>query len=97
MLYRGPQGTTELEPAVREALRLDREGRPDLSELEADTVVVLCDGATAEGPAWVAPLLSGPNQEACVVFHCVQIGGGGDGTLEALAEGTGGTFVSVPR
>ena len=96
MLYRAPQGGTELEPAVREALRLDRDGRPDLDELEADTVIVLCDGETAEGPEWVEPLLDGPNQEACLVFHCVQIGGGSDGTLEALAKGTGGTYVSVP-
>lgn len=96
MLYRDPEGGTQLEPAVREALRLDREQRPDLTELDADTVIVLCDGQTAEGPGWVEALLEGPNQEACVVFHCVQIGGGGDGTLEALAQGTGGTFVTVP-
>jgi hypothetical protein len=95
MLYRGPEGGTELEPAVREALHLDARGRPDLEALEADTVVVLCDGETAEGPGWVRALLEGPNQEAALVFHCVQIGGGGDGTLEALAQGSGGSFLVV--
>ena len=29
------------------------------------------------------------------MFHCVQIGTGGDGTLEKLASGTGGDFVRV--
>lgn len=95
MLYRGPDGGTELEPAVREAMELDARGRPDLDALEADTVVVLCDGETAEGPGWVRGLLEGPNQEAALVFHCVQIGGGGDGTLEALAKGSGGSYLVV--
>jgi hypothetical protein len=96
MLYRAPDGGTELAPAVREAMHLDARGRPDLERLEADSVVVLCDGETAEGPGWVRALLEGPNQEAALVFHCVQIGGGSDGTLEALANGTGGSYVSVP-
>jgi Mg-chelatase subunit ChlD len=96
MLYRGPDGGTELEPAVREAMRLDARGRPDLEALEADTVVVLCDGETAEGPGWVRALLEGPNQEAALRFHCVQIGGGSDGTLEALAAGSAGSYLVVP-
>ena len=93
--YRPPNGGTYLEPAVREVLRLDEEGRPDLRRLEADTVIVLCDGETSEGPGWVQALLEGPNEDAALAFHSVQIGGGDDGTLEALARGSGGDFVRV--
>jgi hypothetical protein len=95
MRYLGPDGATNLQPAVASAMELDALGRIDLARLEADTVIVLCDGETAEGPGWVRPLLEGANEEAALVFHCVQIGTGGDGTLERLAEGTGGEFVRV--
>jgi hypothetical protein len=91
----GPGGGTNLQPAVYEAVRADARGMPDLELLEEDTVVVLCDGETAEGPGWVAPFLAGPNEEAGLVFHCVQIGSAGDGTLEELAVETGGDFVLV--
>lgn len=93
--YHGPAGGTLLEPAIREVLRLDKRGRPDLGLLEADTVIVLCDGETSEGPGWVPALLAGPNEEAALAFHAVQIGGSDDGTLEALARGSGGDFVRV--
>lgn len=93
--YRTPEGGTFLEPAIRHVLRLDDEGRPDLSRLEADTVIVLCDGETAEGPGWVSALLEGPNEEAALAFHSVLIGGDDDGTLPALAAGSGGDFVKV--
>ncbi len=43
----------------------------------------------------VEPLLARVGAEACVVFHCVQIGAGGDGTLEALARLTGGEYLRV--
>jgi hypothetical protein len=91
----GPGGGTNLQPAVFEALHADASGTPDLEELEEDTVVVLCDGETAEGPSWVGPFLAGPNEQAGLVFHCVQIGSQGDGTLEELALETGGEFVLV--
>jgi hypothetical protein len=94
-IERIPAGGTQLRPAIEEAFELRRDGSVDLEQLEADTVVVLCDGATEEGPRWVAPLLARVNERACVVFHCVQIGPGGDGTLEALAAETGGDFVRV--
>jgi len=95
MSHNGPGGATHLQPAVAEAMRLDSRGRVNLSKLEADTVIVLCDGATAEGPGWVEPLMEGPNEAACLMFHSVQIGAGGDTTLERLAEQSGGDFLRV--
>jgi len=86
-----PAGDTCLRPAIEAALGLSGEsaGRP----LEADTIIVLCDGETSEGPSWVAPLLERVRDASQVRFHCVLIGTQGDGTLEALAEGTGGDFL----
>jgi hypothetical protein len=77
-------------------LRLDRSGTPNLERLEEDTVIVLCDGATAEGPGWVAPLLERVGAASAVAFHCVQLGsGGGDGALRLLAELSGGEYVET--
>ncbi len=90
-----PGGGTALQGAIARALRIAPDGTPDLAVLEADTVIVLCDGETAEGPGWVEPFLRAANQRARVVFHCVQIGASGDGTLEKLAAGSGGDFVRV--
>ena len=91
----GPGGATQLQPAVAAAMRLGSRGQVDLARLEADTMIVLCDGATAEGPHWMRPLMEGPNEEACLLFHSVQIGTAGDGTLERLAEESEGDFVRV--
>lgn len=91
---RQPKGGTELRPAIEHVLRLGRDGEPDLDKLEEDTVIVLCDGATAEGPGWVEPLIERVGPLCCVAFHCVQIGGGGgDGVLRQLAERSGGDYV----
>lgn len=91
-----PQGGTMLRPAISRALELDpKTGQPELAKLEADTVIVLCDGATAEGASWVQPLLRAVREATCVRFDCVQIGSGGDGTLQALADQSGGQFVHV--
>ena len=57
LLAREPGGGTRLAPAVREALMMDRDGHPDLERLQADTIVVLCDGETERGPRWVEPTL----------------------------------------
>lgn len=95
LLDREPGGGTHLRPAIDLALRLDRDGRLDLSKLEADTIIVLCDGETAEGRGWVKPLLASLAAESQVRIHCVLLGTRGDGTLEALAEGTGGDFVRI--
>lgn len=91
-----PRGGTQLYPGLAKALDLDPKTRePDLSRLEADTVIVLCDGATSEGPDWARGFLEQSCAEACLQFDCVQIGNRGNGTLEALAEGTGGQFLQV--
>jgi uncharacterized protein with von Willebrand factor type A (vWA) domain len=92
---RHPDGGTELREAVESVLRLDRRGTPDLARLEEDTVIVLCDGATAEGPQWVKSLFERVGAQCCVAFHCVQIGAGGDGTLEDLARWSGGEYRAV--
>jgi len=89
----GPDGSTELLPALEETLHLRHDGTVDLAALEVDTVIVLCDGETAQGPDWVEPLLERVLEPTRIVFHCVLIGDRGDGTLEALAEGSGGTFL----
>ena len=91
----GPKGGTRLMPAVMRVLELDGQGQVDLERLEADTVIVLCDGATEEGASWVEPLIAKANQTAMLVFHTVQIGAGGDGTLERLAELTGGESLRI--
>jgi hypothetical protein len=43
----------------------------------------------------VLPFLQRNNAKARITFHCVQIGPGGDGTLELLASETGGDFRRV--
>ncbi len=92
--YHKPDGGTELRRAIEHVLRLDRAGEPVLARLEEDTVIVLCDGATAEGPSWIEPLFERVGSAACVAFHCVMIGRGqGDGALRALAEQSGGAYV----
>lgn len=95
LLERYPDGATNLRPAIELALQLDRDGDVDLDKLEADTIIVLCDGETTDGPGWVQPLLDRVNTDARVVFHCVHIGSRDDGTLRLLAEGTGGEFVTI--
>ncbi len=97
LLYNGPEGGTLLRAAVEQALELDRDGSVDLSKLESDTIVVLCDGVTHEGSDWVAPTLDRIHDRAQVVFHCVQIGKEGDGTLEALSQKTGGDYIRIVR
>jgi hypothetical protein len=93
--YQQPRGGTFLRPAIEHVFELDSRGRPDLARLEADSVVVLCDGATSEGPVWIARLLERVNDDACLAFHGVRIGPRGDGALELLAELSGGEFVEV--
>jgi hypothetical protein len=90
-----PGGGTLLFGGIALALDLDRGGGIGAGGVEADTVIVLCDGDTAVGPSWVGPWLERVNDGAQLVFHCVQIGGGGDGTLERLAAGTGGVFLRI--
>ena len=74
---------------------MDDRGDPDMERLEADTIVVLCDGETERGPRWVQPTLERVLPHHPLVFHCVLLGGRGDGTLRALAEGSGGSYLRV--
>jgi von Willebrand factor type A domain len=94
-LRRPPQGGTQLRHGVELGMGLKTDGALDLDKLEADTLVVLCDGQTSDGKNWVLPVLRRVNPRARIVIHGVQIGDGGDGTLELLAETTGGDFVRV--
>ena len=92
-----PGGGTELRRGLLKALGCDRDGRINPERLEADTLVVLCDGATAQGPGWVTDWIGRTGEDLQLVIHGVQIGAFGDGTLEALAHGTGGQFVRIQR
>jgi hypothetical protein len=91
-----PNGGTALRAGIEAALQVDSRGVVQLQKLEADTVIVLCDGDTNEGPGWVEQFLAVTNVLARVVFYCVQIGGSGDGTLQALSRGSQGEFVQIP-
>ena len=91
-----PNGGTALRMGVEAALQVDPRRGLQLEKLEADTVIVLCDGDTIEGSGWVERFLKDVNSTARVVFYAVQIGGTGDGTLEALVRGSGGEFVHIP-
>lgn len=95
LLKQSPEGGTHLRPAIEEALKLDRSGLPDLKSLEADTIIVLCDGETEEGSAWVRPMLDRVLPIYPVVFHAVHLGNRSDGALQALAEGSGGSYIRV--
>jgi uncharacterized protein with von Willebrand factor type A (vWA) domain len=81
-----PGGGTRLRDAVESALEV----APD-----ADTLVVLCDGRTDEGPHWVVPTLRRLEASRGLVVHAVRVGAAGDGTLEALTRETGGDLVRV--
>lgn len=95
ILDAGASGGTELWGGVRQAMEVDGAGHVQLEKLEADTIIVLCDGETQEGPSWVEPFLKRENDGARVVFHAVQLGETGDGTLEALAGLSGGQFLRI--
>ena len=90
-----PEGGTMLRSAIESVLRIGADDSPDIGRIEEDTVIVLCDGETTDGPAWVEPLLARINGDACMEFDCVQIGSAGDGTLQKLAELSGGKCVRV--
>ncbi|MEM7515424.1 MAG: VWA domain-containing protein [Planctomycetota bacterium] len=95
LLRRKPDGGTNLREGVMRALHVGRAGEPDMRKLEADTIIVLCDGQTNSGSGWVRPFLERTQAHTRLMFHAVQIGGAGDGTLKLLSEGTGGQLVLV--
>jgi hypothetical protein len=93
-----PGGTSALKAGVDRGLvasgdKGERGGERRLSE--ADTFVLLCDGATNEGVGWVAPFLERVQTVSRTRFHGVQIGTSGDGALEALARGSTGQFLRI--
>ncbi|MAB81534.1 MAG: hypothetical protein CMJ89_19510 [Planctomycetes bacterium] len=90
-----PSGGTGLYQGIATTLRLGRGGLVDPMRIEVDTVIVLCDGETDEGPYWVADWMRKYNEAAQLVFHCVQIGPRGDGALNDLARLSGGRFLQV--
>ncbi len=93
--FQVPNGGTRLRDGVETAMHVGGNGEVDLSKLEADTVIVLCDGETEEGAEWVNPFLERVLPSSRVVFHGVQIGNQGDETLARLAKGSRGDFVKV--
>lgn len=97
LLGRKPRGGTNLRPAIIQALALDARGFPRTEILKADTIIVLCDGMTSGGKSWVQPMLNKVLPIHPVVFHCVHLGPTSDGVLEALAKGSGGSYLRVGR
>lgn len=90
-----PDGGTVLSNGMDKLVKPSKAGSINLESLGFDTLVILCDGATAEGRAWARAWLRTYNTEAQLVIHAVQIGPGPALALEALAEGSGGQFVRV--
>ncbi len=91
----GPGGGTELRAGIATALAVDRAGALDPGRIEADTLIVLCDGETAEGPGWIPAFFERAVPLTCIAVHAVQIGGSSDGALEQMAELSGGDYVEV--
>ncbi|MEO0650435.1 MAG: hypothetical protein AAFZ65_07140 [Planctomycetota bacterium] len=90
-----PDGGTHLATGL--ARLLDPEDDDSLEDLDVDTVVVLCDGATHESAAWANAWLSRWNADAPLVIHAVQIGGHRAAAIARLSEATGGDFVRLDR
>ncbi|MFT4710186.1 MAG: hypothetical protein ACJAZ8_001651 [Planctomycetota bacterium] len=88
----GTAGGTDLQGGVNGSFSGLRSGKLAPTEIDVDTVIVLCDGETGN-PDWVDPWLSKFNHDARLKFHCVNLGGRPGGGLEALATGSGGRFV----
>lgn len=93
--FQTPNGGTRLREGVEAALHVGPDGEPDLTRLQADTAIVLCDGETEEGAQWVNPFLERVLPSTRVVFHGVQIGTQGDETMARLAKGSRGDFVKI--
>lgn len=90
---RQPGEGTQLRHGLEQGFGLRPDGKLPPGGAPADTLVVLCDGRTDEGPGWLRWFLRRVNGQARVVVHGVQIGQAGDGSLELLARETGGEFV----
>jgi hypothetical protein len=90
-----PDGGTVLSTGMDKLVKPNKAGAIDLENLGFDTLIILCDGATAEGRSWARAWLRSYNTDAQLVIHAVQIGSGPALALETLAEGSGGQFVRV--
>lgn len=98
LLATTPEGTTLLRPAIELAMGIGSDGLPSSdTETLADTIVVLCDGETVEGSAWVQPFLERTLPLYPVIFHTVHVGPRDDGALNELARLSGGDFLRVGR
>jgi len=87
-----PDGGTNLEAGVALACALGAPAGEPFTE--ADTLVLLCDGETS-GEGWIEPWLARVNSRARLCVHGVQIGTGGDRSLERLARATSGSFTRI--
>jgi Mg-chelatase subunit ChlD len=90
-----PGGSTALKAGIDRALLASSRPGDERRLAEADTFVLLCDGATNEGSGWVAAFLERVQTLSRTRFHGVQIGSSGDGALEALARGSEGQYIRL--
>lgn len=102
LTQQAPEGGTHLKAGVELALgepilAAPRGPRTKVPAAEScrQEMVLLCDGATAEGSGWVAGFVRDVAKPRGVVLHAVQVGGGSDGALEELARLSGGDFIKV--
>ena len=85
-----PGGGTNLRDGVMDAIN-----RPGNADHKADTIIVLCDGETLQGPGWVAPFIRSFNEKVRISCSAVQLGGQSDGALEAICEHTDGDYIEI--
>ena len=95
LLRRPPGGGTFLRKGFEAAVGLKRVGEARLTELEADTLVILCDGQTSEGSDWVRPVLERFQIHARWLIHTIQLGTFGDDSLKELSRLTGGDHAQI--
>jgi len=90
---REPDGGTVLETGLVAATGVSLEGDWKPEQLEADTVVILCDGETREDAGWAEKWLDATNGTAQLIYHAIQLGNQRGTALETLVLRTGGDFV----
>lgn len=90
---REPDGGTLLEKGLEAATGVSIDGDWKPEQLEADTVVILCDGETLEDAAWAEKWLQSTNGTAQLIYNGIQLGNDRGTAMETLARRTGGDFV----
>lgn len=93
--WQKPAGGTRLRAGIETALHVGPDRQLVASRIEADTVIVLCDGETTEGSAWVDPFLDLALPATRTIVHGVQLGPDGDGTMPELARRSRGDYVRL--